>query len=203
MSELAEPAVGVELFPKDEPWYRPRGFFLHKLAQHTEWITAVAYSPDGVLLASGDRNGGLRVWEAGTAADFYTLNGHKAAITRLCFRADSNVLASASEDGTVKLWDAAHGRCLATLEGHAAPVRALAFSADGKALASGGDDRTVRAWDPAAFTTRLYSPNSRNVGAHWPTNRASCLAPPIRSASDTPIDPRAAHRNGSDGTWAV
>jgi WD40 repeat protein len=40
---------------------------LHQLTQHTDWITAVAYSPDGVLLASGDRSGGLRVWEAGAA----------------------------------------------------------------------------------------------------------------------------------------
>ena len=34
------------------------------IKKHTDWVTAIALSPDGVLLATGDRNGGLFVWEA-------------------------------------------------------------------------------------------------------------------------------------------
>ena len=63
-------------------------------AKHTEWITAVEFSPDGVLLATGDRNNGLIVWEADTGREFQNLRGHKAAITDVSWRLDSNVLAA-------------------------------------------------------------------------------------------------------------
>ncbi len=43
------------------------GSLLHEIKKHTEWIYAVEFSPDGVLLATADRNGGLFVWEAETA----------------------------------------------------------------------------------------------------------------------------------------
>jgi hypothetical protein len=58
------------------------------------------FTPDGVLLATGDRNGGVWAWEAQAGAEFHTLRAHQARITGLAFRADSNVLASASEDGS-------------------------------------------------------------------------------------------------------
>ena len=45
------------------------------MRKHTEWITAVEFSPDGVLLATGDRNNGLIVWEAQTGREFHDLRG--------------------------------------------------------------------------------------------------------------------------------
>ncbi len=38
------------------------------IKKHTDWIYAVAFSPDGVLIASGDRSAGLCVWEAATGS---------------------------------------------------------------------------------------------------------------------------------------
>ena len=40
------------------------GSLVHTTKKHTDWVTACGYSPDGVLLASGDRAGGLWVWES-------------------------------------------------------------------------------------------------------------------------------------------
>ena len=31
----------------------------HKIKKHTDWVTAVAFSPDGEMLATADRNGGI------------------------------------------------------------------------------------------------------------------------------------------------
>src|SRR4051794_11219007 len=42
------------------------GKLTHEVKKHTDWITCMEFSPDGVLLATGDRNGGLFVWEAHT-----------------------------------------------------------------------------------------------------------------------------------------
>ena len=43
--------------------------------KHTEWVTAVEFSPDGALLASGDRNNGLLVWRRRPAASSTTSGG--------------------------------------------------------------------------------------------------------------------------------
>ena len=65
------------------------GTVLHKLKKHTDWVTALEFSPDGVLLAPGDRNGGLVVWEAATGREFYDLRGHGAMITETAWRSVS------------------------------------------------------------------------------------------------------------------
>ena len=40
---------------------------LHEIKKHTDWVYGLQFSPDGVLLASCDRSGGVFVWEADTA----------------------------------------------------------------------------------------------------------------------------------------
>ena len=54
------------------------GELVHEIKKHTDWIYAVEFSPDGVLLATADRNGGLFVWEAETAREYQNLAGPPA-----------------------------------------------------------------------------------------------------------------------------
>src|SRR5262249_40922794 len=82
---------------------RGRGL-LHRLEGHTDWVTALAHSPDGVLLASADRAGGVRVWEADTGQEYLELEGHKAPVTALAWRKDGDVLATASDSGHLRLF---------------------------------------------------------------------------------------------------
>ncbi|MGL5019166.1 MAG: c-type cytochrome domain-containing protein, partial [Luteolibacter sp.] len=60
-------------------WNTETGDLVKSVKKHTDWITALDLSADGVLLASGDRNGGVWVWESHTANEFHTLRGHQAA----------------------------------------------------------------------------------------------------------------------------
>ena len=41
---------------------------LYEIKKHTDWITALEFSPDGTRLATGDRAGGIHLWEAAPAA---------------------------------------------------------------------------------------------------------------------------------------
>ena len=79
------------------------GELKHRIKKHTDWVTALEFSPDGQLVASGDRNGGVYVWEAETGGIVFTLGDHRESITDLSWRADSQMLASSSEDGRVIL----------------------------------------------------------------------------------------------------
>ena len=40
-----------------------------EIRKHTDWITAIAFSPDGEMLLTADRNGGALLWEAETGRE--------------------------------------------------------------------------------------------------------------------------------------
>lgn len=118
---------------------------LISIKKHTDWVTQLAYSPDGVLLASGGRGGGVYVWEADTGNEFHNLRGHKAGITGLAWRSDSNLLATASEDGTVMVWSMSHGKLVKKWTAHARGILAIDWTRSGQ-LVTSGRDKKVKLW---------------------------------------------------------
>jgi predicted NACHT family NTPase len=110
-------------------------------------IYSVAFSPNGKLLATGDSNGVVHLWEAVSGKEILTCKGHILWVRSVAFSPDGTILASGSNDRTVRLWDTNSGECLYTLQGHTKGVYSIAFSPDGTILASGSSDHTVRLWD--------------------------------------------------------
>lgn len=70
-------------------------------------ITALAISPDQRLLAAGDADGQVRLWERGTAAELAIspLPSGGSAVTDLAMTPDRSLLAVADKRGRVTLWD--------------------------------------------------------------------------------------------------
>jgi WD40 repeat protein len=110
-------------------------------------ILSVTFSPDGQLLATGDTNGEIRLWQVADGKLRFTCSGHKGWIRSVTFSPDGRTLASGSGDKTVKLWDVSTGQLLSTLDGHTSQVRSVAFSLDAQILASGSEDQTVLLWN--------------------------------------------------------
>ena len=110
-------------------------------------MRTVAFSPDGVLLASGGDDDTISLWDSETAQHLNVLTGYTAGINSIVFSPDRSMLASGSSDDTICLWDLNTGKCVNTFTDHTDAVLAVAFSPDGKMLASGCSDYTVRLWD--------------------------------------------------------
>jgi WD40 repeat protein/transcriptional regulator with XRE-family HTH domain len=126
---------------------------------HSGRVVALAFRPDGGLLASASWDTTIALWDVGRGELACLLRGHAAPIECLAFSPDGRLLASGSWDGDVRVWDVAAG-CEGTtdpciLPGHTHGLEMVAFSPDGRALASCGCDYLVCVWDVASGRLRL------------------------------------------------
>ncbi|WP_017716147.1 WD40 domain-containing protein [Kamptonema formosum] len=116
-------------------------------AENIDSILAVAFSPDGQLLAASDFAGEIHLWQVAGNQKLFTLKGHISVVRSVAFSPDGRVIATGSDDATVKLWDAGTHQCLRTLQGHTRRISSVAFCPQGNILATGSDDATVKLWE--------------------------------------------------------
>jgi WD40 repeat protein len=109
-------------------------------------VFTVAFSPDGNLLATGDAEGGLRIWQTADSKLLLNLTGHLGWVWSVAFSSNGR-LASCSSDKTIRLWQLETGECFQVLHGHSGAIWSAVFSPDGRYLASGSDESAVRLWD--------------------------------------------------------
>ncbi len=114
-------------------------------------INSLTFCHQGKLLAAGDEEGVVRVWNLEKHELIAELKAHKARVNDLKFSPDNNLLASASFDKTVLIWN------VKSLEDQPIALAdqndwmwSLAFTADGNKLLAGSRDNSVRAWSASA-----------------------------------------------------
>jgi WD40 repeat protein len=123
-------------------------------------VTAVAFSPNGHILAMAGSDGMIRLCDVSEPARPRSLGPPFAETTNpvkaLIFAPSlyTTILATVGADGTVRLWDVINpaspaelGRLLA---GHTNPAISVAFSPDGRTLATASSDGTMQLWGTGA-----------------------------------------------------
>jgi WD40 repeat protein len=144
--EVLPPAWNtLELWDMTGPQPRVRAV----LARDPEDVTALAFSPDGALLAAATSEG-VKLWDPRTGRERLTLQGLREQIGCLSFSRDGKALATTG-NGVARVWDVATGREQVALRGRGFDVRSVVFSPDGKSLAGAGsgyrDKVAAQVWD--------------------------------------------------------
>ena len=144
-------------------------------------ITALAWSPDGTLLAIADMSEStVRLWDAKSGQPRGTLPAKTDVVNALAFSRDGNILAMA-QSRNFALWDVPQARELATVPAPSSSLWAATFSADGRVLARGGMDGILRLWD---FALALGGEPASDVGE---ARAESVLRAAKESAKELPL----------------
>jgi eukaryotic-like serine/threonine-protein kinase len=139
--------------PSREPiiWH-PRDGSTRALRGHLSDVNAVAFSPDGTLVATGGSDRSIRLHRARDASLVASVREHLDQVTCLDFSADGAFLASGSVDRTLRVWSVPSLTASMVLSGHEESLQALSFHSEMPWILSYDGKQTFRRWssDPAA-----------------------------------------------------
>jgi eukaryotic-like serine/threonine-protein kinase len=119
---------------------------------HGNYVSAVAFSPDGKTIVTGCADHAARLWDAATGRPIGPPLDHMtgAAVVSVAFSPDGKTVLTGSHDKTARLWDADTGRPIGSPVTHPDGLFAAALSPDGRTILTGGfSDKAARLWDAA------------------------------------------------------
>lgn len=130
----------------------------------SDYITAVAWSPQGNILAATSAAGEVVFWQNGNLITLQSGNGE--SVDCLAFSHDGHFLAVGGQNGEVKIWR--ENQLIATLENAPVWVDKLAWSPKGNYLAF-SLERKVEVWDADTgdFVVTLDFDNSSALAIDW------------------------------------
>jgi cell division cycle protein 20 (cofactor of APC complex) len=155
--------LAVCLGPRLYLWNASNGD-IHQLLEmdnEAEYVSSVAWLPDGNHLAVGTSTMDVQLWDVQQQKKLRSMNGHTSRVG--CLSWNSHILSSGSRSGYIHHHDVrVADHLVGSLAGHSQEVCGLKWSPDGKCLASGGNDNLLNIWpaDPGMYyssSTPIYT----------------------------------------------
>ena len=138
----------IRFWDVQKSWESKEGSQLKPLSGHTAEVNAIAFSPDDLMLATGDLKGNVLVWNIETREIIWKLKGHTRKITAINFLKGGTRLVTASVDNSVGQWDISTGKEIERLVlKHPDSVIAMQVIPDLNQVVTSCADRYVRIWD--------------------------------------------------------
>ena len=153
----------VKLWDWDNKWVCKQIF-----EGHTHYVMQIVVNPkDNNTFATASLDRTIKVWQLGSAAPNFTLEGHEKGVNAVDYYhgGDKPYLISGADDRLVKIWDYQNKTCVATLDGHAANISAVCFHPELPIILTGSEDSTVRIWH--ANTYRLETTLNYGLERVW------------------------------------
>jgi WD40 repeat protein len=121
-------------------------------SQFINRVLALAFSPDGKLLATGggdpSRSGELMLWNVETKTMVRQLvDAHSDTVFSIDFSRDGKYIVSGAADKFVKQFEVDSGKHVRSFEGHTHHVLGVSWKADGSRIASAGADNAIKVWN--------------------------------------------------------
>jgi len=140
-------------------WNAQSAEFIRRLDLEGHVVSALRFSPDSRLLAAGDDQGNVEIWDVAAGNRLQRLvitdprthgpanvGGQVMPHSSLCFSADGRHFAATivtSEGSLLGMWDAAKWSSLPSLLTNGQQIWCVAFSSDGARVALGMNDGTL------------------------------------------------------------
>lgn len=107
----------------------------------------VSFNPDSRLLASGDQQGKIHLWDVTANQVVNVLEGPAEKMLKLAFSSDGNFVAGAGKSAAIYVWSVRYGINEKILQGHEGIVTSIAFSPDSRYIVAASTDKKVLVWD--------------------------------------------------------
>ncbi len=130
-----------------EVWDLATNQQLSPLQGHTAHVRSLVVSSDGSTVASGGKDGTMRIWRANDGDLLRTWKAHNLLVDCVAFRPGHREIATCGIDNLIRVWEIDVPTEVPRSSGHTDRVNEIAFTPDGKWIASASKDGTIRLWD--------------------------------------------------------
>lgn len=116
---------------------------------HAHYVMQVVFNPkDANTFASASLDKTVKVWQLGSVAPNFTLEGHEKGVNCVGYYhgGDKPYLISGADDRLVKIWDYQNKTCVQTLEGHSENISSVNFHTELPIIITGSEDGTIKLW---------------------------------------------------------